>query len=63
VKEKGKSSGRVLLIPFKEVVLVFKSSFVPFLVRAIESALKTDRLAVVSCVRKMDPGDPRGVLK
>ncbi len=46
-----KSSGRVLLIYFLEVVLMFKSSAVPSLVKSIESVLKTDRLAVVSCVR------------
>jgi hypothetical protein len=46
-----KSSGRVLLIHFLEVVLMFKSSVVLSLVESVESVLKTDRLAVVSCVR------------
>jgi hypothetical protein len=46
---KKKSSGRVLLIYFLEVVLVFESSFVLSLVEYIESLLKTD-LGVVPCV-------------
>jgi hypothetical protein len=46
-----KSSGRVLLIHFFEVVLMFKSSVVLSLVESVESVLKTDRLAVVSYVR------------
>jgi hypothetical protein len=46
-----KSSGRVLLINFLEVVLMFKSSVVLSLLESVESVLKTDRLAVVSCVR------------
>jgi hypothetical protein len=49
-KKKKQSSERVLLIHFLEVVLMFKSSVVLSLVRSIESVLKTDRLAVVSCV-------------
>ncbi len=49
--ETKKSSGRVLLIHFLEVVLMFKSSVVLSLVEIVESVLKTDRLAVVSCVR------------
>ncbi len=51
-KKKKKSSGRVLLIHFLEVVLMFKSSVVLSLVESVESVLKTDRLAVVSCVVK-----------
>jgi hypothetical protein len=50
-RKKKKSSGRVLLIHFLEVVLMFKSSVVLSLVESVESVLKTDRLAVVSCVR------------
>jgi hypothetical protein len=50
-ENKKKSSGRVLLIYFLEVVLMFKSSAALSLVKSVESVLKTDRLAVVSCVR------------
>jgi hypothetical protein len=49
--ETKKSSGRVLLIYFLEAVLMLKSSVVLSLVKSVESVLKTDRLAVVSCVR------------
>ncbi len=36
---------------FLEVVLVYKSSVVLSVVKSVESVLKTDRLAVVSCVK------------
>jgi hypothetical protein len=39
-----KSSGRVLLIYFLEVVLMFKSSVVLSLVKSVESVLKTDEI-------------------
>jgi hypothetical protein len=49
--EQKKSSGGVLLIHFLEVVHIFKFSVVLSLVKSVEYVLKTDRLAVVSCVR------------